>query len=93
MRAKRPSRRKERTAERTASDEAWQSSPTPSPVPTSGDFRGATSTSPPGVYTDDLNRAEESLEKLTEYEFDVGLVYHGSSVLDGASETLAEYIY
>jgi glyoxylase-like metal-dependent hydrolase (beta-lactamase superfamily II) len=48
---------------------------------------------PPGVYPDDLNRAEESLEKLTEYEFDVGLVYHGSSVLDGASETLAEYIY
>jgi glyoxylase-like metal-dependent hydrolase (beta-lactamase superfamily II) len=48
---------------------------------------------PPGTYTDDLNRAEESLEKLLDYEFDAGLVFHGSSVLDGASERIAEYVY
>ncbi|WP_255195775.1 MBL fold metallo-hydrolase [Halorarius litoreus] len=48
---------------------------------------------PPGRYTDDLNRAEESLEKLLEFEFDAGLVYHGSSVLEGASEKLATYVF
>jgi hydroxyacylglutathione hydrolase len=48
---------------------------------------------PPGVYTDDLNRAEESLERLLEYDFDVGLVYHGSSVLSGASDKLDDYVY
>lgn len=48
---------------------------------------------PPGTYTDDLDRAEASLERLLEYEFDAGLVFHGSSVLEGASETLAAYVY
>ena len=47
---------------------------------------------PPGVYSEDLVEAEESLTKLREYEFDVGLVYHGSSVLEGASEKLREYV-
>jgi glyoxylase-like metal-dependent hydrolase (beta-lactamase superfamily II) len=48
---------------------------------------------PPGTYTDDLNRAEESLERLLDYEFDAGLVFHGSSVLEGASDRLTEYVY
>ncbi|WP_254534981.1 MBL fold metallo-hydrolase [Halomarina litorea] len=46
---------------------------------------------PPAKYTDDLNLAEENLAAFREYDFEVGLVYHGSSVLDGASETLHEY--
>lgn len=48
---------------------------------------------PPGTYTEDLNRAEASLETLLDYEFDAGLVFHGSSVLEGASDRLAEYVY
>jgi glyoxylase-like metal-dependent hydrolase (beta-lactamase superfamily II) len=36
--------------------------------------------------------AEENLVRLLNYEFDVALVYHGSSVLDRASEKLYEYI-
>jgi glyoxylase-like metal-dependent hydrolase (beta-lactamase superfamily II) len=48
---------------------------------------------PPGVYTDDLGRAERSLERLAEYEFDAGLVFHGSSVLNGAAEKLEAYVY
>jgi len=48
---------------------------------------------PPGVYTDDLNRAEESLKRLVEFEFDAGLVYHGSSVLENAGEKLEAYVY
>ena len=48
---------------------------------------------PPGVYSSDLGRAEESLERLLDYEFDVGLVYHGSSVLEDAGEKLDAYVY
>ena len=48
---------------------------------------------PPGVYTDDLGQAERSLERLAEYEFDAGLVFHGSSVLNGAAEKLEAYVY
>ena len=47
---------------------------------------------PPGVYSEDLVLAEESLAKLRDYAFDVGLVYHGSSVLDDAGEKLDEYV-
>lgn len=48
---------------------------------------------PPATFTDDLNRAEESLERLLDYEFAVGLVFHGSSVLTDARETLERYVY
>lgn len=48
---------------------------------------------PPATYSDDLNQAEASLERLLDYEFDVGLVYHGSSVLEGARDTLETYVY
>ena len=48
---------------------------------------------PPGVYTSDLNEAERSLERLLDYEFDAGLVFHGSSVLEDAHEKLEAYVY
>jgi len=41
----------------------------------------------------DLNDAERSLERLLEYEFDAGLVFHGSSVLEDAREKLEAYVY
>jgi glyoxylase-like metal-dependent hydrolase (beta-lactamase superfamily II) len=47
---------------------------------------------PPGVYSEDLNQAEESLERLLSYEFDVGLVFHGSSVIENASDKLDRYV-
>ena len=47
---------------------------------------------PPGVHSENLNEAEANLETLLEYEFDAGLVFHGSPVLQGASETLDRYV-
>jgi glyoxylase-like metal-dependent hydrolase (beta-lactamase superfamily II) len=47
---------------------------------------------PPAVYSEDLNEAERNLEDLLDYEFEVGLVYHGSSVTDAASEKLHRYV-
>lgn len=47
---------------------------------------------PPAVYSSDLNRAAESLERLLAYEFDVGLVFHGSSVTEDARERLDRYV-
>lgn len=49
-------------------------------------------TLPPEVYSNDLNAADRNLEKLLDYEFDAALVFHGSSVLDGASEKLDTYV-
>ena len=47
---------------------------------------------PPGFFSADLNEADASLERLLEYEFEIGLVYHGSSVTDGASEKLRRFV-
>jgi glyoxylase-like metal-dependent hydrolase (beta-lactamase superfamily II) len=47
---------------------------------------------PPAVYSQDLNQAEESLERLLSYEFEVGLVFHGSSVTENASGKLDRYV-
>ena len=47
---------------------------------------------PPAVYSRDLNLAEESLERLLDYEFDVGLVFHGSSVTEDAHAKLERYV-
>lgn len=47
---------------------------------------------PPGYYTADLNEADASLERLLDYEFEVGLVYHGSSVTTDASEKLRRFV-
>ncbi len=47
---------------------------------------------PPEVYSDDLNVAERNLQKLLDYEFDAALVFHGSSVLEEASDKLDSYV-
>lgn len=47
---------------------------------------------PPAVYSVDLNEAEENLQRLLEYEFEIGLVFHGSSVTENASGTLERFV-
>ena len=47
---------------------------------------------PPAFFTADLNAADQSLARLLEFEFDAGLLYHGSSVLEGASEKLERFV-
>lgn len=47
---------------------------------------------PPPAYSGDRNRAARSLVKLLDYEFEVGLVFHGSSLREGASANRQEYI-
>lgn len=47
---------------------------------------------PPAVYSQNLNQAEESLGRLLDYEFEVGLVFHGSSVTDDARNKLDRYV-
>lgn len=45
-----------------------------------------------GIYSDDLRAAERNLERLQDYAFDVGLVYHGTSVTEGARDTLDAFV-
>ncbi|SDY08688.1 MBL fold metallo-hydrolase [Halobellus clavatus] len=47
---------------------------------------------PTAHYSADLGRADEELSNLLEYDFDVGLVYHGSSVTENASEKIAAFV-
>lgn len=47
---------------------------------------------PPAGFSADLDAAERSLDKLLDYEFDVGLVYHGDSVTERASEKVRSYV-
>lgn len=47
---------------------------------------------PPEVYSTDLGQAERSLENLLDYEFEVGLVFHGSSVTEAASDKIETYV-
>lgn len=47
---------------------------------------------PPAVYSQNLNEAEEKLDQLLQYEFDVGLVFHGSSVTENAWDKLDRYV-
>ena len=47
---------------------------------------------PPAVYSQNLNEAESNLERLLDHEFDVGLVYHGSSVTADADAKLDRYV-
>jgi glyoxylase-like metal-dependent hydrolase (beta-lactamase superfamily II) len=47
---------------------------------------------PPAYFSADLAAADENLERLTDFEFDVGLVYHGESVTDGASGKIASFV-
>lgn len=47
---------------------------------------------PPGFYSENLNEADASLERLLDHSFDVGLVSHGSSVTDGADEKIERFV-
>ena len=47
---------------------------------------------PPAMYSKDLNQAEESLERLLDYEFDAILTFHGSPVLEDAHEKLDAFV-
>lgn len=42
--------------------------------------------------TEDIRMAERNLEKLVGYDFDIGLVFHGSSVMDGASDKIERFV-
>lgn len=59
------------------------------------DFRGL----PPGYlvspsdhFSADYGAAERNLARLAEYDFEVGLVFHGTNVESGASEKLDDYV-
>lgn len=59
------------------------------------DFRGLPAgyfVLPTAYFSADLAAADESLERLLEYEFDAGLVFHGSSVLSDTREKLEAFI-
>lgn len=47
---------------------------------------------PTAFYSEDLAQADESLSRLLEYSFDIGLVYHGSSVTEAASSRLEQFV-
>ena len=47
---------------------------------------------PTAYYSADVATADKSLSRLTEYDFAVGLVYHGSSVTEDASGKLARFV-
>ncbi|MFA1610971.1 MBL fold metallo-hydrolase [Halobellus rubicundus] len=47
---------------------------------------------PTAYYSADVAKADEELANLLEYDFEVGLVYHGSSVTEGASEKIARFV-
>ena len=49
-------------------------------------------TLPAGIYSEDLNQADAALENLLDYDFDIGLVFHGSSVTEDAGEKLARFV-
>lgn len=47
---------------------------------------------PTAFFSADVAAADENLERLVDYEFDVGLVYHGSSVTENASEKIRSFV-
>lgn len=47
---------------------------------------------PQAPYSESLNQAEESLQKLLDLEFDAALVFHGTSVLDRPHEKLRRFV-
>ena len=47
---------------------------------------------PPAFFSADLGTADESLGRLVEYDFEVGLVYHGSSVTEDAGGKLERFV-
>ena len=47
---------------------------------------------PTAFFSEDLAAADENLSRLADHEFDVGLVYHGKSVTEDASEKIASFV-
>lgn len=47
---------------------------------------------PTAFYSADLAAADEHLERLLDYDFDTGLVYHGSSVTENAAAKLDAFV-
>lgn len=47
---------------------------------------------PPATYSENLIQAENSLERLLEYSFETGLVFHGTSVVESASSKLDRFV-
>jgi glyoxylase-like metal-dependent hydrolase (beta-lactamase superfamily II) len=47
---------------------------------------------PEAIYSDDMIATERHLERLLEYDFEVGLVSHGSSVLEDASDRIEAFV-
>lgn len=47
---------------------------------------------PEGIHSLDLIEAEQYLERLVDYEFDIGLLTHGSSVFSDASDKLERFV-
>jgi len=45
-----------------------------------------------GIYSTDLRAAERNLERLQSYDFEIGLVFHGSHVLADAREKLDAFV-
>jgi Predicted hydrolase (metallo-beta-lactamase superfamily) len=44
------------------------------------------------IYSDDLIVAERNVERLQEYDFDIGLVFHGSSVFSNARTKIDSFL-
>ncbi|MFB6269636.1 MAG: MBL fold metallo-hydrolase [Halobacterium sp.] len=47
---------------------------------------------PTGYFSGDLGQADASLSALLEFDFEVGLVFHGESATSGASEKLETFV-
>jgi hydroxyacylglutathione hydrolase len=47
---------------------------------------------PTAFYSTDLVAADKNLERLLEYDFDAGLLYHGSSVVENAAMKLDAFV-
>jgi len=47
---------------------------------------------PTAFFSADVAAADEHLNRLLDYEFETGLVYHGSNVTEDASEKLATFV-
>lgn len=47
---------------------------------------------PPALYSENVNRAERSMERLLDYDFEAALVFHGSAVTEGAHDRLDAFV-
>lgn len=59
------------------------------------DYRGLPSgylIAPTGYFSEDFDEADANLDTLLAYDFDVALVFHGSSVFEDAHEKLDAYV-